>query len=214
MNRWFCGIDPGQTGGIGVVDSAGLYVAAHRWDKSDPVRLYNILLLLRENLGKAYLEMINVHPGEGVGHVTRNQSLVANWGIWQGWLMAAGIPYTLVHPATWQAAAGLHHWQARRKVNPASPSPIAMARQWWPTAPLQAQADDGRAVGLILADLARRDHLAGIDRAAMQAHAQAKRKAKRQKARAAKKAHPPPPDPWDWPDAPIAAPPPSQERLI
>jgi len=43
---------------------------------------------------------------------------------------------------------------------------------------MEHEADSGKAVGLLLADLARRDSLAGIDRAAIQAQAQAKAKAK------------------------------------
>ena len=47
--------------------------------------------------------------------------------------------------------------------------------------------DDGKAVGLILADLARRDHLAGIDRGAIRDQAQTKAKAKKAQARKAQK---------------------------
>jgi|GEM_PF-4778400 len=43
---------------------------------------------------------------------------------------------------------------------------VERGRSLWPTAPLPCLADDGKAVALLLADLARRDHLAGIDRAA------------------------------------------------
>jgi len=122
--------------------------------------------------------MINAHPAEGIGHVINNLALVDNLGIWKGFCYAAGIPFTLIHPATWQAATGLRSWQAKQKLNPAAPSPLSLARQLWPAAPLPYLADDGKAVALLLADLARRDSLAGIDRAAIQAQAKAKAKAK------------------------------------
>ncbi len=131
--------------------------------------------------------MINAHPGEGLGHVVNNMSLVENLGTWKGFCYAAGIPFTLIHPATWQAATGLRSWQARQKKDPAAPSPLTLARRLWPSAPLSAQVDDGKAVALILADLARRDHLAGIDRAALQAHAHAKARAKKAQLRKARK---------------------------
>jgi hypothetical protein len=186
--KYHCGIDPGATGGIGIIDSRGQFVAAHRWDQKNPARLYKILLLLKGMVDKIYIELINAHPGEGIGHVVNNMALVQNWGIWQGFCYAAGIPFTLIHPHTWQAATGLRSWQARQKLNPAAPSPLSLARRLWPAAPLPCLVDDGKAVALLLADLARRDSLAGIDRAAMQAQAHAKTKAKAAQVRKARKA--------------------------
>ena len=134
-----------------------------------------------------YIEMINAHPGEGLGHVVRNQALIENLGTWKGFCIAAGLPFVLIHPATWQPAHGLRSWQAAQKTNPAAPSPLSLARKLWPTAPLPCLVDDGKAVGLILADLARRDHLAGIDRGAIRDQAQTKAKAKKAQARKAQK---------------------------
>ena len=178
LEKYHCGIDPGATGGIGIIDSRGQFIAAHRWDRKNPARLYSIILLLKGMVDDIYIEMINAHPAEGIGHVINNLALVDNLGIWKGFCYAAGIPFTLIHPATWQAATGLRSWQAKQKLNPGSPSPLSLARQLWPAAPLPYLADDGKAVALLLADLARRDSLAGIDRAAIQAQAQAHTKAK------------------------------------
>jgi hypothetical protein len=186
--KYFAGIDPGATGGLGVIDSRGWFVAAHRWNAKDPAKLFSIILLLKGMVNNIYIELINAHPGEGLGHVVNNMALVQNWGIWQGFCYAAGIPFTLIHPATWQAAAGLRSWQVRQKIDPAAPSPLSLARQLWPGAPLPCLADDGKAVALILADLARRDALAGVDRAAIQAQAQAKAKIKKAQLRKARKA--------------------------
>jgi hypothetical protein len=113
---------------------------------------------------------------------------MVNLGIWQGFLMAAGLPYVLVHPATWQTAHQLRNWQARIKQGTAGQhSPLSLARQLWPTAPLDYQADDGKAVGLLLADLARRDRFSGIDRAAIQARAAEKKQTKKRALRQARK---------------------------
>ena len=35
--NYFLGIDRGQTGGIGILDGAGRFVAAHRWNIREPV---------------------------------------------------------------------------------------------------------------------------------------------------------------------------------
>jgi hypothetical protein len=55
-----------------------------------------------------------------------------------------------------------------------------LARHKWPEAPLEFKADDGKAAGLLLADLARIDHLRGIDRDAFRQVR--KEKAKKKKA--------------------------------
>jgi len=178
LEKYHCGIDPGATGGIGIIDSRGQFVAAHRWDRKNPARLYSIILLLKGMVDKIYIELIQTFPQKDVGFITRNQATLVNYGIWQGMLYAAGVPFVTISPITWQAATGLRSWQAKQKLNPAAPSPLSLARQLWPAAPLPYLADDGKAVGLLLADLARRDSLAGIDRAAIQAQAQAHTKAK------------------------------------
>ena len=41
--KLFVGIDPGQTGGLGVVDQDGQFVASYRWDRREPRRMYEIL---------------------------------------------------------------------------------------------------------------------------------------------------------------------------
>jgi hypothetical protein len=184
-NNYFCGIDPGATGGLGVIDEQGKFVAAHRWDKREPARLYNILLSIKEMIrGYIYLEMINAHPGQGLGHVVRNQSLAVNFGIWQGFLIAAGMDYLRIHPATWQTAHGLRNWQAN--ADKGGPSPLALARSKWPGAPLDHKVDDGKAVGLLLASLALQDAQRGIDRRLLQETAGAKKTQAKKKAKAAK----------------------------
>ena len=161
--KYFAGIDPGSTGGIGIIDSRGQFVAAHRWDQRNPARLYNIILLLYGMVDIIYIEDVRIFPRETKGFITSNQGLLINSGIWQGFMISAKIPYAPIPMATWQSASGLHHWQAKQKINPALPSPLSLARQLWPAAPLPCLADDGKAVGLLLAALAHRDSLAGID---------------------------------------------------
>lgn len=192
MNKsvYFAGIDPGKTGGLGIIDAAGRYVAAHRWNEKEPVKLYNILLLLRGSVSKIYLELIQVFPQKESGFIQQGQSTIANWGVWQGFLIAAGVPYDVVSPLTWQACHGLTSWQKKQADGIPCHSPLSLARHLWPAAPLEFKVDDGKAVALLLADLSRRDHLAGIDRGALRAQAQTKAKAKKAQARKLAKAAP------------------------
>ena len=196
----FAGIDPGKTGGLGIVDQSGRYIAAWRWSTKDPIYLYNKLLLFKDMVSIAYLELIQVFPQKGQGFISQGQSTLVNFGTWQGFLIAAGIPYLTVSPLSWQAAQGLGQWSSKREHNPAQQSPLTLARIFWPTAPLDHQADDGKAVALLLAHLAAKDHYQGIGRQAIQAEAAAKnlkrKKAAREARKAAKAHHKGANEPW------------------
>jgi hypothetical protein len=145
----------------------------------NPVLLYNLLSIIRGLIDNIYIELVQTFPQKDSGFQNKNQGLLVNLGVWQGWCMALGLPAVLVSPLTWQAAFGLSHWQARK-----SESPLELARRLWPGAPLEFKCDDGRAVGLLLAELARRDSLAGFDRAAVQIQKKEKEKLRRKAARA------------------------------
>jgi len=189
--NYFVGIDPGQTGGIGILDGAGKFIAAHRWNLKEPIYIYdNILMMMKGLRVKTYIEDINL-PQTGAGidnQFSGSGNLLVNFGIWQGWLMAVGLEYELIAPATWQAAAGLFKWKKRLEQSEfgGAPvdSPLTLARRLWPTAPLEFQADDGKAVGLHLAALALQDHHNGIDRGQVRARAQEKIKRKRKEQKA------------------------------
>jgi predicted RNase H-like nuclease (RuvC/YqgF family) len=58
--KLFVGIDPGQTGGLGVVDQEGQFVAAYRWDRREPRRMYQILeTLAKDNTGEIHCQADN-----------------------------------------------------------------------------------------------------------------------------------------------------------
>ena len=186
MGEYFLGIDPGQTGGAAVIDRAGAYVLAWRWDIKAPATSYNKLLYFKGSIIKAYIEIIRIFPRETKGFITQGQGVIKNSGIWLGWLMALGLDQgqiSYIDPITWQAPADLHHWQNKQKANPTQHSPLTLARSLYPGAPLEFQADDGKAVALLLARLARGDHLVGINRNQIKAQALEKRKAQKRRAR-------------------------------
>ena len=176
--KYYVGVDVGVSGGIGILDRAGGVVGAHRWQVKNPVLLYNLLSIIRGLIDNIYIELVQTFPQKDSGFQNKNQGLLVNLGIWQGWCLALGLPAVLVSPLTWQAVFGMSHWQARK-----AESPLELARRLWPGAPLQYQADDGRAVGLLLAELARRDSLAGLDRAAVQGEKREKEKMRRKRER-------------------------------
>ena len=58
--KLFVGIDPGQTGGLGIVDEDGQFVAAYRWDRREPRRMYQILeALAKGNTGNTHCQADN-----------------------------------------------------------------------------------------------------------------------------------------------------------
>ncbi len=152
--------------------------------------MYNTLLLIRDMISKVYLENINLPTGaSGVDNqYSAGANLLINSGIWQGWLMVLGLPVVLIRPQTWQALHGLFAWKKRLEDDPTADTPLILARRSWPEASLEFKADDGQAVGLLLAALAYQDAQNGIDRAALQAVAQQKKQRANQEARKLAKA--------------------------
>ena len=226
LMNFYAGIDPGSTGGLAVIDRAGRYVAAHRWQGKDPAKLFQLLQALQgQVIGFAYLELVQTFPQKESGFQNRNQGLLVNMGIWQGFLLAAGIEFELISPLTWQSVHGLQSWVKRqeewaRRPVPGSVmphSPLSLARGKWPTAPLEFQADDGKAVALLLAEMARIDDTKFINRRHMREAREAQEKAKNQKKRAQKKAlaaaqAASPGSPCPWP--PAAAPKPQAQAQV
>ncbi len=192
MGKVFVGIDPGvnksEPGALGILDSQGGFLGSWRWNHRDPLYLYNKLLLFKELIGGVYLEMVRVFPKEEKGFITQNQSLLVNSGIWQGWLITLGLSYLQIDPNTWQAAQKLLSWRKRHEKDPRQHTPLTLARVRWPAAPLEFKADGGKAVALLLADLALKDHREGVDRSVIQQAAAEKKKKKQQSQRAARKA--------------------------
>jgi len=117
-----------------------------------------------------YLEDVNLPSKPAAGIDDRwsgSGGLAVNFGIWQGFLIALNLPYVLVAPATWQAVFGIHRWKKLQEKGLPVKSPLELAREHFPDAPLEYKADSGCAVRLLLAKLAAHDTTRGIDRGAM-----------------------------------------------
>ena len=163
--RYVIGIDPGKTGGLGILETSatvpgrqvGSLVAAVRWSEEHPLTVYHRLLMVKDIVSLAYIEEVGLFRQVETGQMIASQPLLINFGIWLGWLLALGIPYRQVKPATWQTRFGLRHWAKEKK-----PGPLVLARSYWPSAPLAHNIDSGPAVGLLLAEMARRDLLSSL----------------------------------------------------
>lgn len=172
----YLGIDPGKKGGAALLDAAGGFLDAWRWKEggadprhsgADPRHSYDLLLRYGVRVVFTYIEKIELFRHLPINILLNTQALLVNVGQWLAVLDLLSLNYGQITPEAWQARYGLRHWRKRQaKLQaltkaaqvPALTSPLALARHLWPQAPLRTQADDGMAVALLLADLARRDH--------------------------------------------------------
>jgi hypothetical protein len=164
----FLGIDPGKTGGAGVVNLAGRYVQAWRWREEDPQQTFYNLDAYRYRVISVYREKVNIYRGMPIDIILNTQPLMVNDGKWEVMLKLLDLVSYRLLPGQWQRKVGLYRWrsaQARLHLNGKDVAlcPLNMARLIFPDAPLRAQADDGMAVGLLIAEAARQDYLNGID---------------------------------------------------
>ncbi|MDI6854802.1 MAG: hypothetical protein QME75_14515 [Deltaproteobacteria bacterium] len=158
----FLGIDPGAAGGFGVLDADGRFVAGDKW--RDGGRTYRAVSAYAGRIAACHLERVNIFPRQARGFITQMQSLLVSAGRWMQILDLLAVPYELVAPQTWQAAFGLYHWQRRRaklagatgKLEGFALTPWDLAARLWPEAGVKGQGQSGMAVGLLLAEHARR----------------------------------------------------------
>jgi hypothetical protein len=158
--RRLIGIDPGVTGGLGVLDlgdDAGevLAVALSRTprvpvlrnrrvrDEYDPAGMRALLAraIDRRALGvEVVLEAQSARPGQGVASSYRTG---VGFGLWLGLVVAARVPYRIVTPLAWKRHAGLVHADKRAS--------RLRAQERFPSLGVIAPADEGPAEGLLLA---------------------------------------------------------------
>ena len=124
------GIDPGSGGGIAVYVTGeynGLYKVVKM--PKDNADLQYLFAYYKDNFRPIiFLEKLSVRPddiavGEGranMGKLYRIQKMMANYEHLKALIETAGIPYVMVHPASWQTKLGLrvrgvHEEKADRK---------------------------------------------------------------------------------------------------
>lgn len=109
-----CGIDPGLSGAVAVLDGDGRVIEAVdmptlRIGKKQEIDEPGLKdLLTRHHLGHVFCEKVNAFPGQGVTSMFRLGHCL---GMIRGMCAALPIPYTLVTPQQWHGAylAGMSH---------------------------------------------------------------------------------------------------------
>ena len=149
MSIYFLGIDPGQKGGLAVINDLGEALEAHRYPQDIPTAAAMLGFIHRRcPIMLAAIERVHAMPGQGVSSMFK---FGQNYGAWQGALSALAIPYIVVTPHRWQKAlldAGTGETKSRS---------LNMARRRYPNMDLRYKADDGKADALHLAAWALRE---------------------------------------------------------
>lgn len=98
MMPHYVGLDPGQSGGVAVLDKTGKIVL-----KEPMPDLPKLCHLLEGNWPThVFLEQVASRPGQGVSSVFK---FGCHYGSLMGVLTALGLPHTLLRPQAWQKIA-------------------------------------------------------------------------------------------------------------
>ena len=145
----YVGIDPGLTGAVAIIDpdtKAGVV------DMPDnPQELWKIIENASKYPCRCALEKVSAMPKQGVSSTF---SFGVGYGMIQGMLWAAKIPFVFVTPRKWQAVV---FDSAIRKRLPKDQS-LDLARRLWPTLDLSKKKHHGRADALLIAQWLQRTY--------------------------------------------------------
>lgn len=145
------GIDPGNTGAIALLGEDGDLVAVHdmplmangKKQQVNAAELCRIICDIRDSSESAlmcHVEKVSAMPGQGVSSMF---NFGMGFGVIQGVIAGAGLPYTLVTPQAWKKRAGL--------LGKDKDMARTVAQQLYPDAPLGRKKDIGRADAILIA---------------------------------------------------------------
>lgn len=108
MESYYIGIDPGQSGGIGILTGEGLYVHSFKFinqTDADISEMFDYLQDLKGVMNEcsifALLEKVHSMPKQGV---VSSFKFGGSFGFLRGMLTAHRIPWDYVSPQKWQKA--------------------------------------------------------------------------------------------------------------
>lgn len=141
------GVDIGLSGAIAFLDEKGRFVGVHDMPimqvgnkrEIDEDRVKELFGM--SQLGHVFFEKAQSMPGQGIastGHY------LTTYGLVRGICKGVGVPYSLVHPATWKKAM----MKDMPKEKAAS---IYRVQQYYPGAGLHLKKDHGKADAILIA---------------------------------------------------------------
>lgn len=141
----YIGIDPGQEGGIAVLDGNTNQVWVYSMPDG-PTELANCLFTIKEyqtNGHLAALEAVHAMPKQGVSSAF---TFGMGYGMLQGTLAAYKIPFIFVTPQKWQKAV----FDSAKRGDTKARS-LDLARRLFPQIDLHRKGDHGKSDALLIA---------------------------------------------------------------
>lgn len=151
------GIDPGISGGLGVLDlsepwrsvlmpTPTMWVVrgAKRRQEYNLLQMQLLLVALKGPGRFAVIERGGTRPGQ---HAMAVYNTGYGVGLWQGLLVGVGMPYQWVSPVVWKKHQGLLRCDKRAS--------RLLVQQRWPSLGAVGPALEGAAEGLLMADWLR-----------------------------------------------------------
>ena len=140
--RLFCGVDPGGSGAIAVIDRESQIVGLMK-NSETPADLSAFLVsFVATHRVLALLEQVSAMPKQGVASTFK---FGTSYGLLQGLLVAHGVVWQTVTPQTWQR-------EMRCLTKGDKNVTKAAAQRWWP----QQKITHATADALLLAECCRR----------------------------------------------------------
>ena len=141
----FAGLDPGATGGLGLLSADGDFEAAYPFPDTER-DIYELLAEYAPYISRAWLESVHAFPEHGRASTFR---FGVSYGLLRGMLIAMKIPFEDVSPQKWTKALGLVGGKpGRRKKNLHK----YWAQQWFP----RLHISNATADAILIADYGRR----------------------------------------------------------
>lgn len=114
MKNAYLGIDPGQSGGLVLLDEKGAVLQAQRMPETE-TDLFQLLegWTSDYNIVKGYLEKVRASPQMSKGSIW---TFAQGYGTLRGFLVACRIPFEDVAPQRWQKAIGVRDKTGAREL--------------------------------------------------------------------------------------------------
>jgi len=151
----FAGLDPGASGGLGLLSADGQFEAAYPWPGTER-EVYDLLAEYAPFLRHACLEVASSRPGQGVATTF---AFGRAYGLLRGFLIALAIPFEDVAPSRWTKGLGVHVKRGTATYSERKTLHRQRAQQWFPRLKLTNATADA----ILIAEFCRRQQVAIAD---------------------------------------------------
>ena len=157
VRHFYVGIDPGKTGGYGIIDQEGTHLGCG--SMGDFLRGEHKALPIMSTF--VIIEHQQVRHEDKKSELFNLQHLFINYGEWRGILKAMDLKFSQVEAWAWQSDFGLTFPRGFRNTHRGqlkiikSDMILTLARTLFPGCGLEKRKDDGMAAALLIAEYGR-----------------------------------------------------------